>query len=113
MRYYIVDDEIGVVKTLENIIQKRLDGTVDGYETNPAEARREILQIKPDVLLVDFLMTEMDGVNSHAAIAAMALDKPAIVGAAHATDLLRSGTTVKLDGVRGAIFSVSAPSAEK
>ena len=63
MRYYIVDDEIGVVKTLENIIQKRLDGTVDGYETNPAEARREILQIKPDVLLVDFLMTEMDGVT--------------------------------------------------
>ena len=63
MRYYIVDDEIGVVKTLENIIQKRLGGTVDGYETNPAEARREILQIKPDVLLVDFLMTEMDGVT--------------------------------------------------
>ena len=59
------------------------------------------------------IVTEMDGVNSHAAIAAMALDKPAIVGAAHATDLLRSGTTVKLDGVRGAIFSVSAPSAEK
>ena len=56
------------------------------------------------------IVTEMDGVNSHAA---MALDKPAIVGAAHATDLLRSGTTVKLDGVRGAIFSVSAPSAEK
>ena len=59
------------------------------------------------------IVTEMDGVNSHAAIAAMALDKPAIVGAAHATDLLRSGTTVKLDGVRGAIFCVSAPSAEK
>ena len=36
-----------------------------------------------------------------------------IVGAAHATALLRSGTTVKLDGIRGAIFSVSAPSAEK
>ena len=46
------------------------------------------------------IVTEMDGVNSHAAIAAMALDKWAIVGAAHATDLLRSGTTVKLDGVR-------------
>ena len=59
------------------------------------------------------IVTEMDGVNSHAAIAAMALDKPAIVGAAHATDLLRSGTTVKLDGVRGAIFSVSAPGVEK
>ena len=59
------------------------------------------------------IVTEIDGVNSHAAIAAMALDKPAIVGAAHATDLLRSGTTVKLDGIRGAIFSVSAPGVEK
>ena len=54
------------------------------------------------------IVTEMDGVNSHAAIAAMALDKPAIVGAAHATDLLKSGITVKLDGVRGAIFSASS-----
>ena len=43
-----------------------------------------------------------------AAIAAMALDKPAIVGAVHATDLLKSGTTVKLDGERGAVFSAHA-----
>ena len=47
MRYYIVDDEIGVVKTLENIIQKRLGGTVDGYETNPAEAPSDERELSP------------------------------------------------------------------
>lgn len=53
------------------------------------------------------LVTEMDGANSHAAIAAMALGIPAIVGATGATELLKSGTTVRLDGVRGAIFSAN------
>ena len=63
MKYYIVDDEIGVVKTLDNIIKTRLGGTVEGYETDPNEARDEILKIKPDVLLVDFLMAETDGIT--------------------------------------------------
>lgn len=54
------------------------------------------------------IITEVDGVNSHAAIAAMALDKPAIVGAVHATELLKSGTIVKLDGERGTVFSAHA-----
>lgn len=63
MKYYIVDDEIGVVKTLENIIRTKLGGEVAGYETDPAEARSEILLLKPDVLLVDFLMAGIDGVT--------------------------------------------------
>ena len=54
------------------------------------------------------LVTEIDGENSHAAIAAMALGIPAIVGAEHATDLLKSGITVRLDGVRGTIFSANS-----
>ena len=56
MKYYIVDDEIGVVKTLENIIKTRLGGEVTGFDTNPMEAYPEIIRTKPDVLLVDFLM---------------------------------------------------------
>lgn len=63
MRYYIVDDEIGVVKTLENIIQKRLGGTVDGYETNPAEARERNSADQAGCPAGGFLMTEMDGVT--------------------------------------------------
>ena len=63
--------------------------------------------LMPIIRQASGLVTEMDGENSHAAIAAMALGIPAIVGAEHATDLLKSGITVRLDGVRGTIFSAN------
>lgn len=51
------------------------------------------------------IITEADGTNSHAAIVGLALDKPVLVGAENATKLLKSGTTVTLDAVRGIVFS--------
>ena len=54
------------------------------------------------------IITEQDGLNSHAAIVASALDKPVIVGAKNAVKLLKTGTTVKLDGSRGIVFSANA-----
>ncbi|MDP4117397.1 MAG: pyruvate kinase alpha/beta domain-containing protein, partial [Bacteroidota bacterium] len=51
------------------------------------------------------IITETDGTNSHAAIVGLALDKPVLVGAENATKLLKSGTTVTLDAVRGIVFS--------
>ena len=54
------------------------------------------------------IITEQDGLNSHAAIVASALDKPVIVGAKNAVELLKTGTTVKLDGSRGIVFSANA-----
>lgn len=51
------------------------------------------------------IVTEAAGVNSHAAIVGMALDKPVIVGAENATKLLRNGTTITLDAQRGIVFS--------
>ena len=53
------------------------------------------------------IITEAEGTNTHAAIVAMALDKPAIIGAANATKILKSGTTITLDGHRGTVFSAS------
>ena len=51
------------------------------------------------------VITETDGVNSHAAIVGLTLDKAVIVGAENATQLLKSGTTVTLDASRGIVFS--------
>lgn len=51
------------------------------------------------------IITELGGTNSHAAIVGLALDKPVIVGAEHATQILKSGTTVTLDAGRGIVFS--------
>lgn len=57
------------------------------------------------------IITEQDGLNSHAAIVASALDMPVIIGAKNAVKLLRNGTTVKLDGSRGIVFSATAAAA--
>lgn len=62
MRYYLVDDEIGTVKTLENIIESRSLGEVIGYSTDPEKAAGEILALNPEIVLVDLLMSKMDGI---------------------------------------------------
>ena len=53
------------------------------------------------------IITEEDGMSSHGAIVAMTLDKPAIIGANNATKLLKTGTTVKIDGSRGLVFNAT------
>lgn len=53
------------------------------------------------------IITEDGGLNSHAAVVALALDIPIIIGAKNATKLLRNGTVVELDGARGIVFSVN------
>lgn len=51
------------------------------------------------------VITEQEGVNSHAAIMCLALNKPVLVGAKHATRILKTGTVVTLDGHRGTVYS--------
>ncbi|HEX2938055.1 MAG TPA: pyruvate kinase, partial [Ruminiclostridium sp.] len=50
------------------------------------------------------IITEQDGAASHAAVVGLTLDLPVIVGARNATQILKSGTTVILDGSRGIVF---------
>lgn len=63
MKYYIVDDNIATVKSLANIIRSRDIGEVCGYSTDPEAAMEEILEDRPDIVLVDLLMSEMDGIS--------------------------------------------------
>ena len=63
MRYYIVDDEIGIVKALENIVESRGLGETVGYETDPEQAVKDILALNPDIVLADLLMSKMDGIE--------------------------------------------------
>ncbi|MBE6829172.1 MAG: pyruvate kinase [Ruminococcaceae bacterium] len=51
------------------------------------------------------IITEFGGMNSHAAIVGLTLDKPVIVAAENAVQILKSGTTVTLDASRGIVFS--------
>lgn len=51
------------------------------------------------------IITEEDGVNSHAAIVGLAIDIPVITGATNATDILKTGSVVSLDAGRGVVSS--------
>ncbi|MDD4796531.1 MAG: pyruvate kinase, partial [Eubacteriales bacterium] len=53
------------------------------------------------------IITEEEGMNSHGAIAGMAMGLPVIAGVAHATRILKSGLVVTVDAQRGVIACVS------
>ncbi len=49
------------------------------------------------------VITEKDGINSHAAIVGLAMDIPVIVGAVNATDILKNGCVVFVDAEKGRV----------
>lgn len=61
MRYYIVDDDINIVKILSNIIEEKNMGDILGHSHDGETALKDILMYKPDIVLVDLLMPKLDG----------------------------------------------------
>lgn len=49
------------------------------------------------------IITEQGGINSHAAIVGLAMNKPVIVGAQNATKILKTGSVVLLDAEKGLV----------
>ena len=52
------------------------------------------------------IVVEEDGEECHAATVGIALDIPVVVGVSHATELLRSGTVVRVDAPQGIVECV-------
>lgn len=63
MKYYVLDDDENVVKILRNIIETDYNRQVVGFSSNPLKALNEISIIKPDVVIIDYLMPSLDGVD--------------------------------------------------
>lgn len=61
MRIYIIDDDPIIVKILEEIVEIKNLGYVVGYSFNGKTAIEEILEYKPDIVLVDYLLPNVDG----------------------------------------------------
>lgn len=51
------------------------------------------------------IITETPGLGSHAVIVGMTLDIPVLCGAKNATQILKNGTTITIDGNRGQVYS--------
>lgn len=63
MRYYIVDDSLSVVKILNRIVEEQGIGEVVGITIDPEVALKEIILEEPDIVLVDYLMPQKDGIT--------------------------------------------------
>ncbi|MBP1571220.1 MAG: response regulator [Oscillospiraceae bacterium] len=63
MRIYIVEDDISIISILEDIIETHNLGEICGDCGGEVANISDILRCKPDVVLVDFFMPVMDGVE--------------------------------------------------
>lgn len=63
MKFYILDDLLGSVKVMANIIESSNLGEIIGTSTSSEKGVSEILAKNPDIVLVDLLMPEKDGIT--------------------------------------------------
>lgn len=64
MRYFIVDDDRASRVMLTTIINDSELGTVIGEATNGTEAIPQILTMRPEFVLIDLLMPQLDGIET-------------------------------------------------
>ncbi|MCP1101766.1 two-component system response regulator YcbB [Aequitasia blattaphilus] len=63
MKFYLLDDDKNVLFLLKQIIISRKLGSVVGTSVSPVDALEDIREIDPDIVFVDLLMPEMDGIT--------------------------------------------------
>jgi two-component system, response regulator YcbB len=63
MKIYIVDDDVSIVKMIEEIVLDGNLGEIVGTCDNSLIALDEVCLLKPDILIVDLLMPELDGIT--------------------------------------------------
>ncbi len=62
-RLYVVDDDYGIRTILGNIIEDYDLGILVGEAEEGAKAVEEIIQLNPDIALIDLLLPNMDGIE--------------------------------------------------
>ncbi len=91
-----VGGNLCVVKNAEDLKAKFKDGDIIVAEDTTNE-------MMPQIRMSSGLILEAEGENSHGAIAGLTLDIPVITGAAHATQILKTGAFVEMDAETGLV----------
>ena len=63
MRFYLIDDSPSIINILRIIIHERELGQVCGSAEHAADALEDLPVLRPDIVVVDLLMPEMDGIT--------------------------------------------------
>jgi len=91
----VVEGKVKVIKLLEKITTVELGDILVCPTTNPAWA--------PVFTKIKAAITDIGGLTSHAAIVCREYSVPAVTGTGVATDVLKTGDTVKVDGTTGIV----------
>ena len=60
-KIYLIDDDQAVLKSLKFLVEENDLGTVVGFTTKPLESIKDIEILKPQVVIVDYMMPGIDG----------------------------------------------------
>ncbi len=63
MNFYLIDDDKNIRNILKIIITKQKLGTVCGNAGNAQDALEDISVLHPDIVIVDLLMPDTDGIT--------------------------------------------------
>lgn len=64
MQIYIIDDDLASRRMLNKIICDSQLGDVVGEAEDPSEAELEVINLQPDLVLIDMLMPNQDGIET-------------------------------------------------
>jgi len=63
MKIFILDDDKNILKIIEQIIVEKQIGNVTGTFTDSIECLEEVKLFCPDIIIIDLLMPELDGIT--------------------------------------------------
>lgn len=63
MKFYLIDDDKHITNILKMIIQNRNLGEICGISNDAADAMEDLIYVNPDIVIVDLLMPQMDGIT--------------------------------------------------
>ena len=108
LRVLIADDHEAVRKGVAGILETRGDVEICGEASNGEEAVRKAHELKPDLIIMDFTMPVMDGLEASRRILKAAPQTPILMFSMHKMETLTEAA--KKAGARG--FVTKGESAE-
>lgn len=63
MKFYVIDDDLSVTVILQRIVEEDMDNQVICKSSSPKQALQELMLLDVDIVLIDLLMPEINGIS--------------------------------------------------